>query len=71
MSQEADTSFSKIRSINQKLTLNSPISLRKAWKEIQESCKDLREAVGRIQSGTKVRLKETGKYDIWKLINKG
>ena len=71
MSQEADTSFSTIRSINQKLTLDSSISSRKAWKEIQTSCQDIREAVDRIQSGTKVRLKETGKYDVRKLISKG
>ena len=71
MSKEPDTSFSTIRSISQPITLDSPISSRRAWKEIQVSCQDLREAVGRIQSGTKVRIKETGKYDVRKLIAKG
>ena len=66
MSSDPDQSYSTVRSIQ----LESPISSRKAWKEIQESCEDCLMAIGHIKSGTKIRWKEKNRYNVRKLINK-
>ena len=66
MSSDPNQSYSTVRSTQ----LESPISSRKAWKEIQESCEDCLMAIGHIKSGTKIRRKEKNRYDIRKLINK-
>ena len=64
MSSDLDQSYSTVRSIQ----LESPISSRKAWKEIQESCEDCLMAIGHIKSG--IRRKEKNRYNVRKLINK-
>ena len=68
MSREPDMSFCTIRSLE---ISQLPISSRKAWKEIQESCEDLRLAAGHLAAGTKIKNTKRGKRDSRLIINKG
>ena len=76
MLKNPDTSYSTIRSTQ--LSSGSLISLRRAWKEIQNSCPEIQRAIGPITAGTvpsrkriKKGEKEMVRREVIELVRKG
>ena len=71
LSKNPDSSYATIKFSNLLGEKNIPVASKQAWKNIQQTCPDMRRAMSQLQAGTNPPKREKNIGDVRKMIAKG